>query len=872
MKNNLTHSEAIKRADSINPGIKYDLYLFLKKGKKYKGGIKINFTIKKKSNIFLDYSGRKITYLKINQKNFSQEEISKIWKNGKIYIKEKNLLKNENEILIKFESYYDLDKVGLFTYTDIDDYQYIYSQSVPYFINRVFPVFDQPDLKSCLKFFIVAPKDWEVVTNEKLVKCYNWLEFDDDYDNKDNVFFFLNVDFLAGTDFYVFERTKMISSYLFCLAAGNYRYLKFQNEDIPINIYCRSNIFSLLITDSSEILGTIKNCLKFFTEFFKIPYPFSKLDLILVPLSKYGAMENPGIITFADSYGLFNEKTQNNISRRRRTLAHEISHQWFGNLVTMKWWNDIWLNEAFADFMGYIAFNYLQINFVNDIIKNFDGWLSFGDRKKWGYVEDMCNKTTHPIACEIYNSDEANTIFDGISYSKGGAAISQLYFLVGEELFRDCLNVYFERFKWGNTTLDDFIMVFDEKLKKYDFIKWGDSWLKKTGLNTLKVKREKNELICKQGFFCDLFPFLRKHSMRFSFFNKNSEVVKEIDVVIEDKVFSEIGVDFEYEAVLPNSNDGSFILIIFENNDLEFFKKNLGKIKNNLHKYIIIFSLFAMIKQIKLNPREFFKILINSKILEKTFGNYQLLNYITTFIFDTFKYIPKDIKNFSNFFLIYFQFFENEIKLNEKSVLFNNLVKLAKNDFHLKILIKIILSEKQNFFISSQNKYEIFLKIKEKNFDLDLKKKYFDYIKNLIDTNSILLYKKITLKCLKFKNLEEIEKSWNNYLCKNRDVKSYEFTYLMKGLKFVIKKFKFEFYFEKKFFEDFFFLIKNESYQICKEFFIYAFPDLGNNLVYIDKLNGILEKIKDSNKDFCKIILKKIDFLTTLEKLKNYHC
>lgn len=226
---------------------------------------------------------------------------------------------------------------------------------------------------------------------------------------------------------------------------------------------------------------------------------------------QFAAMEYPGIVTILEDRDHFPQhKDFARLSSFIRIVSHEISHMWFGNLVTMKWWDDIWLNESFADFISFECMKYIQ---EQDWTSQFDVNLCFSEWKQWGYREDIQPATTHSIVCEINKTIEANTVFDGISYSKGAASIQQLFYLIGEETFFSAINQYFHQFQWKNSTLGDLIEVFQNELQKksiaLDLQKWKQDWLQTAGFNKVSVVKEGENIVLKQDYLLKNFPILR---------------------------------------------------------------------------------------------------------------------------------------------------------------------------------------------------------------------------------------------------------------------------------------------------------------------------------------------------------------------------
>ncbi len=245
--------------------------------------------------------------------------------------------------------------------------------------------------------------------------------------------------------------------------------------DYIMRIFVRKSLLKYAQNQKKDIFLYTKRSLEFYTKFFQYPNPFDKYDIVFCPEYTIGAMENPGLITYTEKY-LFqvDKPSSDKISRRGNTIAHELAHMWFGNLVTMKWWDDLWLKESFADFVCFLCnhFNNPKMPFPTS-----DAWVKFIENKAWGYREDQLS-TTHPIACIVENTSKADSIFDGITYRKGAAVIKQLYFLIGHDKFSENIKDYFESYAWKNATLKEFLKKISQNQDKfdskaYDIIHWN---------------------------------------------------------------------------------------------------------------------------------------------------------------------------------------------------------------------------------------------------------------------------------------------------------------------------------------------------------------------------------------------------------------
>lgn len=338
-----------------HPNITYTLFLKLKKGATYDGQVIVNFHLSKVSpNLFFDFSGTTISSIIINEKKLSTQDSYESLRDRRfLQLPESNLLIGKNQVEITFSNLYSNDGLGLHSFTDTDGKQYIYSQCETYAANKIFPCFDQPDLKATLTLTMAVPKDWITIANEPISnqnsQCPNLASF---------------MTAQEEPDYHItsFLTTPKISTYLYVFCAGPFQEIKCTNlyRSIPMSCYCRESLLTYLKDQADEIFEVTREVLRFYESFFSYPYPFSKYDSVFCPEFKFGAMENPGAVTFNDRIIWREKVTVDRNMLRVLVIAHEASHHWFGDLVTMKWWNDLWLNESFADFIAHFCLFKIQ--------------------------------------------------------------------------------------------------------------------------------------------------------------------------------------------------------------------------------------------------------------------------------------------------------------------------------------------------------------------------------------------------------------------------------------------------------------------------------------------------------------------------------
>lgn len=358
---------------------------------------------------------------------------------------------------------------GLHRFVDpVDQEVYLYTQFEVPDSRRMFAVFEQPDLKATFAFTVTAPDHWAVVSNSPTPEP-------------------VRAELAEGSPFsgastWTFTPTPRISSYITALIAGPYRstHSELTSADgrtIPLGAYCRASLFEHL--DAENIFELTRQGFEFFEAQFGTPYPFEKYDQLFVPEFNAGAMENAGAVTFLENYVFRSRVPEAMVERRAITVLHELAHMWFGDLVTMKWWNDLWLNESFAEFMSTLA--------AAENTKYTGAWTTFSSMEKaWAYRQDQLS-TTHPIKAEIRDLDDVLVNFDGITYAKGASVLRQLVAWVGQENFMAGVREYFGKYAWSNTELPDLMRELEASSGR-DLSEWTRLWLETSGVNTVSVE------------------------------------------------------------------------------------------------------------------------------------------------------------------------------------------------------------------------------------------------------------------------------------------------------------------------------------------------------------------------------------------------
>ncbi len=394
--------------------------------------------------------------------DFEADQVDQVWLNGAVLsakpVKVGRIalddLAAENEVRVSARCPYRRDGTGLHRFADpVDGGVYLHTQFEPFDAHKVFACFDQPDLKAPFSLTVMAPEDWVCVSNSVATVAE-----------------------AGGSRRWSFAPTLPLPTYLTALVAGPFHVARDTHDGIELGLYCRQSLAEHL--DPDEMFEVSKQGLDFFTETFAYPYPFGKYDQLFVPEFNAGAMENPGCITFSESY-IFRSKVTDAARRSRaNTTLHEMAHMWFGDLVTMRWWDDLWLNESFATYTAYLS--------ASEATRFTDSWASFASgMKAWAAAQDQL-PSTHPISADMVDTDAVRIFFDGITYAKGASVLKQLVHWVGRDAFVQGLRGYFRRHEFGNAELTDFLAALEEGSGR-DLGDWSKQWLETAGINTLRA-------------------------------------------------------------------------------------------------------------------------------------------------------------------------------------------------------------------------------------------------------------------------------------------------------------------------------------------------------------------------------------------------
>ncbi|MFJ9004271.1 aminopeptidase N [Streptomyces canus] len=515
----------------------------------------------------------------------------------------------DNELVVDARCAYSRTGEGMHRFVDPEDGEvYLYTQYEPADSRRVFANFEQPDLKAPFRFEVRAPQGWVVWSNGV-------------GSESDGV--------------WRFAETKPISTYITCVVAGPYHYVTDSYErvfedgtrlEIPLGALCRKGLAPHF--DSDDVFLVTKQGLDFFHDHFDYPYPFGKYDQAFVPEYNLGAMENPGLVTFREEFIFRGKVTQASYEGRANVILHEMAHMWFGDLVTMVWWDDLWLKESFADFMG---------TFANVGATRFkDAWITFANRRKaWAYRADQL-PSTHPITADIRDLQDAKLNFDGITYAKGASVLKQLVSYVGQDAFLEGARRYFKRHAYGNTRLGDLLSVLEETSGR-DMGAWARSWLQTAGVNSLtpqvllSAEGRVDELAVVQEA-AETHPELRPHRVAVGLYRRTPEGAleryarAEVDVDGPRTVVAELAGAEAPELVLVNDDDLTYCKTRFDAGSLETLKSGLGDLTDPLARALCWSALWNMTRDALLPAREFIDIVLRFAGRESDIGVLQMLH------------------------------------------------------------------------------------------------------------------------------------------------------------------------------------------------------------------------------------------------------
>lgn len=542
----------------------------------FTGVARIHFNLSDASRpLTLDFVGGEVDTVRVNGK-----EVATDYNGNFITLAAQDLSIGRQSLEIHYHHAYVRDGQGLHWFRDTEDNTtYLYTQFEVWSFNKVFPGFDQPDLKATYRLDVEVPASWTVVTAERENRI---------------------ADLGAERRRWYFPDTQSFSTYLLSLHAGPYHI--WEEADpfrIPLRIFARQSYAKYV--DAEEWFRVTRQGLDYFEHYFSYPFPFSKYDQLLVPEFNFGAMENVGAVTFRES---MQPRREHNYHDRRNMavlVMHEMAHQWFGNLVTMRWLDDIWLNESFAEWMGSLA--------TENATQYTDAMVDFStNSKSWGYEEDQA-VTTHPVVQTIPNTEVVMPMMDGITYAKGASVLMQLQHLLGSDAFEHGIAEYFARHAWQNTRLQDFVSSLGEVAQR-DLADWTRTWLMQEGVNTLRA-----EVTCTDERIAELHlsqepangsGALREHKLDLLLLSKSGErtLLDAHIAQVKNRIVQADGMPCP-AFILPNVSDHTFARVLLDEKSIAFVREQHKYFSSAVERGMIWRSLWESVQAARISPSDF---------------------------------------------------------------------------------------------------------------------------------------------------------------------------------------------------------------------------------------------------------------------------
>jgi aminopeptidase N len=573
----LTQAEAAQRAERVSDA-RYEVALDLVAGQStYRGDVTLRFRASGSGSLFLDFRGRTIERLEVNG-----VEVEPEWTGYRLTLPA-GLVADEMVVRVVYVNDYDTGGDGFHRFVDPEDgEEYVYTNFEPYEAHRLFPCFDQPDIKAAYAFTATAPANWVVIANSPLAESQPAAD---------------------GRTIHRFQETEIFSTYLVALVGGPYVARRIEHNGLQLGLFSRRSMERYLADQAAEIFEITTQGLDFYAELFARPYPFAKYDQVFVPEYNSGAMENVGCVTYNEAYLFRDPPTENQRLDRGETFLHELAHMWFGDLVTMRWWDDLWLNESFATYISYLA--------LTEATRFRNAWKVFNaDIKRWAYQQDQL-PTTHPIAGTAADTEIAFLNFDGITYGKGASVLKQVVKHIGRDAFRDGMQIYFRRHEWANATLEDFLACLEEGSGE-SLGEWARLWLRTASLNTLAARwqadGERIETMIIDQTAPAEHPTLRPHALEIALGHERSgrleieswpawidgprtEVAEARGRALPDLVF-------------PNYGDHAYAKIALDDKSLIYVREQLDRVDDALLRELLWMSLWEMVRDRQLRSIE----------------------------------------------------------------------------------------------------------------------------------------------------------------------------------------------------------------------------------------------------------------------------
>ena len=585
---NISKSEALERSEYLSVE-SYEIFLDITdKGDTFFARSTITFKCNKTGyNTFLDAVAERVVSATLNGNPVNTSGFD----GETIYLSN---LQSENVLVVEVETPYSKTGEGLQKSVDpVDNEIYLYSQGETAHIRKMYPCFDQPNLKATFNLSVLAPQHWEVISNNPV----ETIKPDGD------------------SRLWQFTTTPRISTYITAVVAGPYSHVHDEyvgQKVVPLGIYLRKSLAESL--DPAEIFEVTKQGFAYFEDTFGLAYPFEKYDQVAVVDFNWGAMENAGVVTFREDLLVFRSRvTERAREQRAHVILHEMAHMWFGNMVTMYWWDDLWLNESFAEWSSYLA--------LVEGTRFKDGWTSFIiDGKSWAYDQDQL-VTTHPIAVDMVDIEAVNANFDGISYAKGSSVLHQLSAYVGRENFIKGLRQYFEKFAWKNTQLSDLLTELKSTSGR-DLDAWSATWLRTAGINTMHPVLESADGVYSRVAIKQDAPVVpagsqevRPHRIAAALYDLADGRLTvrkstEFDTTGEITEISELAGEKTADLFLINDGDLAYTKVRFDQRSVQTLTNHLGDIADPIARVLAWIAMWDMWRDTEVSSHDFARLVL----------------------------------------------------------------------------------------------------------------------------------------------------------------------------------------------------------------------------------------------------------------------
>ncbi|XVX21072.1 aminopeptidase N [Actinomycetota bacterium] len=563
----LTRDEALARASTVAV-TRMEVDLDLTRGEQQFGSFTvIRFDAEPGSETFAEIRPETLHRATLNGRRLPRAA----YEDGRLTLRK---LREHNVLEVYSTMRYRHDGQGLHRATDpADGEDYVYGHLFLDAAPTVFACFDQPDLKAPYVVTVTAPDDWRVIANGAGER---------------------------GPDGrWVFRETRPLATYFTTVCAGPYVSVEDEHDGIPLGVHARASLAEQLEEQGPQILEITRQSFDYLHGLFGIRYPFDKYDQVFVPEFNAGAMENPGCVTFRDSEIHRGVATRDQLEGRSNTVAHELAHMWFGNLVTMRWWDDLWLNESFAEYMSHRT--------LADATEFSDAWVGFCPvRKAWGYAADRA-PSTHPVAgSPAPDGASALANFDGISYAKGASALRQLIAHIGDDAFVSGVRAYLEDYSYGNGELADFIAAM-EGSSGQDLQDWSSAWLETASLDALTLDREAGVL---RKAAPAAYSVNRPHTLDVAGFGPDGEVFREQVSLDGDEIpLSALGEHPDVDVIAVNAGDLTWAAVVPDERTVAALPERLGAIPDAMARAVLWVSLQEGVARAEVDPRQLLRVI-----------------------------------------------------------------------------------------------------------------------------------------------------------------------------------------------------------------------------------------------------------------------